>query len=87
MSTQTVKVAISLPKEKYQAVEKMRKKVRKTRSALVSEALSLWLEEARKKELIKRYIAGYKQHPESTEDAKLATATSVKTLAAQEWEE
>ncbi len=87
MATETVKIAISLPKEKYQAVEKMRKKIRKTRSALISEALSLWLKEMRKEELIKRYIAGYKQHPESKAESKGASATSAQTLAAQEWEE
>ena len=76
MSSATVKIGVSLPKEKFSAVEKMRKKLKKSRSALITEAITLWLNEKQEEELVRQYMAGYKEHPETKKEREEALAIS-----------
>jgi hypothetical protein len=85
MSSATVKIGVSLPKEKFSAVEKMRKKLKKTRSALITEAITLWLNEKQEEELVKRYVAGYKERPETKKERDEALAISQEALGFEEW--
>jgi metal-responsive CopG/Arc/MetJ family transcriptional regulator len=80
----TVKVAVSLPKEEFRAVEKARKKLGRSRSSLVAEAIRTWLEEQKNQEEVHRYIAGYKRHPETAEELMEAAAIGEKIIELSE---
>ena len=64
----TVKVAVSLPRDQFQLVEKRRRMLRVSRSSAVREALSQWLRVSRGDEAIRRYVEGYQRTPESVAD-------------------
>ena len=64
MSSQTIKIAISLPKDKFKIIESLRHKRSISRSALIYEAIQHWLECKKEKELIRRYEEGYIENPE-----------------------
>lgn len=61
----TVKVAVSLPKDQFQLVEKRRRTLKVSRSFAVREALSQWLQSSRGDNAIRRYVEGYQRTPES----------------------
>ncbi len=85
MSSETVKIGVSLSKEKFSAVEKMRKKFKKTRSALISEAIGLWIKDKKEEELVKQYVAGYKKHPETKKEIEEALVISQQAFESEEW--
>lgn len=60
----TAKIAISLPKEDLEKIEKVRKKLGLERSAVIDKAIRFWLESAETEEKAKRYETGYKNKPE-----------------------
>jgi metal-responsive CopG/Arc/MetJ family transcriptional regulator len=76
------KIAISLPKEYYYKIEKIRKKFGFGRSAIIDKAIRFWLAYLERKELIKQYEQGYKKKPESIEEIK-----SMEKLAADAFKE
>ena len=68
MSAKTVKVAISLPKDIMGEIESLRHKLGIARSQAILEAVSLWLKKREEETLIKKYIRGYRNKPESVKD-------------------
>lgn len=64
----TVKMAISLPKTQFRLVERRRRRLHVSRSAVVREALIQWFRSCEEQEAIRQYLEGYQQHPETTED-------------------
>ena len=54
----TAKMAVSLPDELYRALESARRRARKTRSAVVQEALRDWLRRQARAELVRDYEEG-----------------------------
>lgn len=87
MASQIVKVAISLPKKEFIAQEKARKALGKSRSAVITQALNLWLKKLEEEKEIQRYIEGYKKQPETDEEVEEITNISKEVLMAQEWKE
>jgi len=87
MAAQTVKVAVSLPQEEFRAVERLRKKLEISRSALITEAIRYWLEAKQKEEDIRRYIEAYQKHPETPEEYAGFEEIARGVLASEEWEE
>jgi metal-responsive CopG/Arc/MetJ family transcriptional regulator len=77
------KIAISLPHKTFVALEKKRRELNKTRSAIVSEAIDAWLTGSTLSEEERRYIAGYLSRPETEQDAAAFSAAS----AWGEWDE
>jgi metal-responsive CopG/Arc/MetJ family transcriptional regulator len=63
----TIKTAVSLPAETYLKAEKLRKKLGKSRSAMVADALLEMIKGIEIKEAEERDAAAYKAMPE-TED-------------------
>lgn len=61
----TIKTAVSLPSETYQKAEKIRKKLGKSRSEMVAQALAKMIKEIEIRELEERYVAAYKAMPET----------------------
>lgn len=87
MPTKTVKVAVSLPRKEYQQVEKTRKRLRISRSAVIGEALRHWVAAGHEQEKISAYLEGYRRFPETIREQKLFELLSGEVLAAEEWKE
>ena len=64
MSTRTVKVAISLPRETMIQIESIRHKLGLARSQAIVEAVRLWLKKMEEEALDRKYVQGYKRKPE-----------------------
>jgi len=64
----TLKIAISLPKEDFYKLEQIRKKLGFGRSAIIDKAIRFWLGYREQEELIKRYQEGYRKKPESVQE-------------------
>ncbi len=79
------KVAVSIPDDLYHAVERTRKKSGKSRSAVVQDALRVWLRREHEAVLVREYEAAYRRRPESRREVKAAEATAVRLLAGTEW--
>jgi metal-responsive CopG/Arc/MetJ family transcriptional regulator len=82
MARSAAKIAISLPDELYRALEGVRRKSGKTRSAVVQEAVRDWLHRQLRGDLVREYEAGYRRRPESSEEIEAALATAVGLLSA-----
>lgn len=64
----TLKIAISLPKEDFLKIEQIRKKLGFGRSAIIDKAIRFWLSYKEKEGLIRRYRKGYRESPENTQE-------------------
>lgn len=64
----TEKIAISLPREDFEAVERVRKKMGFERSAVIDKAIRFWLNSLEQKEFVQRYIEGYRKKPEDIQE-------------------
>ncbi|MCX8102821.1 MAG: ribbon-helix-helix domain-containing protein [Candidatus Bipolaricaulota bacterium] len=87
MPAQTVKIAISLPKDEFRAIEKRRRQLKQTRSAVIAEAIRQWLKAQQEAEDVRRYIEGYLKYPETEEEMAACESMSEQLLAHVEWEE
>jgi metal-responsive CopG/Arc/MetJ family transcriptional regulator len=75
------KVAVSIPADTLKSLERVRARLRKTRSGAVTEAIERWLRAEEVGDEERRYLEGYLRHPERGEEvAKVAAA------AAATWE-
>ena len=72
----TIKTAISLPAEIYHKAEKLRKKIGKSRSKMIADALLKMIKEIENRERDEREIAAYKKHPETPEEIATAMAAT-----------
>ena len=68
MPNNTVKIAISLPKQEYQFLEKFRRRLGISRSAIIDKAIIFWLKRQQDEELIKKYEDSYKKKPENVSE-------------------
>jgi metal-responsive CopG/Arc/MetJ family transcriptional regulator len=78
----TIKTAVSLPAETYHKAEKLRKRLGKSRSQMIADALAAIIKETENRERDERFIAAYKKHPET--DAEVATTQAATEKA---WDE
>jgi metal-responsive CopG/Arc/MetJ family transcriptional regulator len=78
------KVAVSIPVDTLKSLERMRVRLRKTRSAAVTQAIEKWLraEEVGKDD--QRYVEGYLRYPEQGVEA--AAIASVVVATWDRWE-
>ena len=87
MPSKTVKVAVSLPEEEYRHVEKLRKELRISRSAVITRALKSWIASSRNQERVRAYVDGYRRVPETDEESKVFESLAGEAIALEEWEE
>ena len=80
------KIAISLPDEVFNAIEKERLACGISRSEFFRRAALEHLRREEEREAIERYIRGYQQRPE-TEDENWLYAAGVEALAADPWDQ
>ena len=85
MRKAAVKIAMTLPDDLYRVVEQIRKKTRKSRSAILQDSLRYWLSQQEQSILIREYEAGYRKTPETRREVKAAEAAAVRMLAPLEW--
>lgn len=76
MPAQTVKIAISPPKDEFRAIEKRRRQLKQSRSAVIAEAIRHWL---------KAQAEGYKKYPETEEEMATCEQMAQRLLADVEW--
>jgi hypothetical protein len=69
------KIAVTVPTETYAVLERLRLRLGKSRSAVVTFALQEWIRSADVSDADRRYIEGYLRMPE--------TADEVRAIAAQ----
>ena len=81
------KIAISLPDEMLEAVEKERLAKGESRSQFFRRAVEEQLRREKDREDIEQYIRGYQQYPETKEEIALAEATLVYAFDDDSWEE
>ena len=72
----TEKIAVSLPAPTLARLEVVRARLGRSRSALVAEAIERWLDEREPSDEDRRYVQGYLEQPEATDEA-AATAGAV----------
>ena len=70
------KVAVSLPEPTLRRLESARKRLGKTRSAAVAEAIEYWLGAREVDAEDRRYVEAYLKHPERTDET-AAVASAV----------
>jgi|GEM_PF-680732 len=81
-----VKIAVSLPKEQFEQIESLCRQLKLSRSALASQAIYQFLKACQEEEDIRRYIEGYRKHPETEKELAEAAALAQLVLVAEEWE-
>ncbi len=81
------KIAISLPEETLQAVEKERLACGMSRSEFFRRAVEEHLRREKEREDVERYIEGYLKYPETKEEIALAEATQHYAFDDDDWEE
>ena len=73
MSTCT-KIAVTVPTSTYDAVERVRRRLGKSRSAAVAIALHEWLRGLEASEADRRYIEAYLRQPERVDEVRAIAA-------------
>lgn len=75
---QFTKIAVTVPTETYAVVERLRRRLGKSRSAVVALALEEWVRSIDLAEADRRYVEGYLRTPEAVDEigAVAAQATS-----------
>ncbi len=80
------KVAVSLPQDLLDQVERMRKGSGETRSAVFERALEAYVATADQAASARRYVAAYQRRPERTGEQRAALAAALEALAAEPWD-
>ena len=80
------KVAISLPKDVLEAIERKRKVKGESRSKFFQQAVRKFLEEEEQCSAIGDYIRGYQEAPESPEEIEAIDRLGSAVLAGEPWE-
>jgi metal-responsive CopG/Arc/MetJ family transcriptional regulator len=83
--SKTSKIAISLPEEVLDAVEKERKGSGESRSELFRNAVELLLRQRREQELSEQYISAYKQDPETEKEVEASRRAANSILSGELW--
>lgn len=84
MSNKAIKMAISLPKEEFLMIEKLRRKLDLSRSALIDEAIRFWLAKRSEREQILQYEQGYRKRPEKVQDLRALEKAQLEAIAHEE---
>ncbi|MGH7150579.1 MAG: ribbon-helix-helix protein, CopG family [Planctomycetota bacterium] len=82
-----MKLAVSLPVDLFRELERIRRRRKSSRSALVVQALASWMGHASKEERARRHEEGYRRYPETREEIEAADRAADAVLAEIPWEE
>ncbi len=84
--SKTTKIAISLPEEVLDAVERERVESGESRSAFFRRAVEALLRQQQEQELSEQYVRAYQKLPESTEEVEAARRAASNILAQEPWQ-
>lgn len=84
MSNRAIKMAISLPKKEFLMIEKLRRKLDLSRSALIDEAIRFWLAKRSEREQILQYEQGYQKKPEKVQELRALEKAELEAIAHEE---
>ena len=84
MAKPATRIAVSIPDPLYRALEKARRDSRRSRSAIVQEALREWLRRGLQQQLVRDYEAGYRAQGETSTEVEAALATAMGLVAKDE---
>ncbi len=84
--SKTAKIAISLPEEVLDAVERERVESGESRSAFFRRAVEALLRQQQEQELSEQYVRAYQKLPESTEEVEAARRAASNILAEEPWQ-
>ncbi|MBI4042606.1 MAG: ribbon-helix-helix protein, CopG family [Deltaproteobacteria bacterium] len=87
MASQTEKFTISLPRQVYELIERMRKEYHLSRSAMIALAIRDWVTAKREEKRVRSYIEGYRNYPETPPDIHLHGILAAESLGGEEWGE
>lgn len=79
------KLATSLPRSQFDALERTRKKLRLRRSEAIQEALTLWLLTKAEDKRTARYVQGYLEQPDDPRESRALVAAWARGLEAEDW--
>lgn len=79
------KIATSLPGPQYQALERMRKRLRLGRSEVVQQAIAMWLTARQGDTRVVQYVQGYAAHPDDAAEADALVAAWAQGVEAEDW--
>lgn len=85
MPNNTVKIAISLPKQEYQFLEKFRRRLGISRSAMIDKAVCFWLKRQQEEELVKKYEDSYREKPENVSEIMAGEKAGMEALKEGGW--
>lgn len=85
MPAKSVKIAVSLPREAYRAMEGIRRRRKTSRSALVAEAIAQWLSALEREEDVRHYIQAYTRMPETPDEVAVSRQLWEIATANEEW--
>ena len=80
------KVAVTIPTPLLAEVERLRKQFGGSRSAVFEVALIAYLAEEGRAARARRYVSGYRRHPERAVERREALATALAALAVESWD-
>lgn len=82
----TAKIAISLPEEVLEAVERERGESGESRSEFFRRAVEMLLRRRREQEMSQQYVRAYQRMPETKEEVTAAYRAASNILAEEPWE-
>lgn len=82
----TAKVAISLPEDILNNIEKERKARGESRSEFFRHAVKNYLQDKQESSVIREYICGYQAFPESPEEFEAMEQLGTAVLSEEPWE-
>ena len=82
----TAKIAISLPEDVLNAVEREREESGESRSEFFRRAVEMLLRRRREQEMSQQYIRAYQRMPETKEEVTAAYRAASSILAEEPWE-
>ena len=84
--SKTSKIAISLPEDMLEVVERERMAKGESRSEFFRRAVEAFLRQQRERADVERYVRGYRKVPESAEEVEAAHVAGSAILAGEPWE-
>lgn len=74
------RLTVTLPREKYERIEKEKNQRGLNRSAFINQAIDSFFQKEDEAKKDKRYVAGYKKKPENTAEISAMMKVSVTTF-------
>ena len=74
------KIAVTVPTATYTAMERLRRRLGKSRSAVVAYALESWMHSADSAEADRRYVEGYLRIPEAIDEIRAVAAQATSQM-------